>query len=465
MDIDFTLRRKFKRAGFRPLQRDVIVAALDGDDVFVQAATGFGKSLCFQLPAVIDHGITIVISPLLSLMTDQVNALRASDIAAGTINGTTPYPERQRLLQDLATGHPLTRLLYVTPETCATESFREHVKIVHTQRELARIAVDEAHCISEWGHDFRPSFKGLRWFRDNFLDVPIICLTATATAQVRDDVVQTLGLSVDKLRVFTMSTNRPNLHYEVRFKNDEEDHYTDFLGWLRAVHRRRAENMERRAELERNGERISNVSGIIYTIMRDDCEKLAERLSKSGIGAKPYHAKLTNQIKTETLHRWLNNEEGYDVIVATTAFGMGIDKPDVRFVVHWQIPKSFEGFYQEAGRAGRDGNACACIMYYSREDRDRNYSRLGKEKQGNLVAKAKSLQALVDYCEDTNRCRHQLICDYFGEKGLVECDYACDWHKDVKALKRAKNNGLTSEEIVSTQREMGVYNQGWDGYD
>lgn len=239
----------------------------------------------------------------------------------------------------------------------------------------------------------------------------------------------------------------------------------DFLGWLRAVHRRRAENMERRAELERNGERISNVSGIIYTIMRDDCEKLAERLSKSGIGAKPYHAKLTNQIKTETLHRWLNNEEGYDVIVATTAFGMGIDKPDVRFVVHWQIPKSFEGFYQEAGRAGRDGNACACIMYYSREDRDRNYSRLGKEKQGNLVAKAKSLQALVDYCEDTNRCRHQLICDYFGEKGLVECDYACDWHKDVKALKRAKNNGLTSEEIVSTQREMGVYNQGWDGYD
>lgn len=163
------------------------------------------------------------------LQTDQVNALRASDIAAGTINGTTPYPERQRLLQDLATGHPLTRLLYVTPETCATESFREHVKIVHTQRELARIAVDEAHCISEWGHDFRPSFKGLRWFRDNFLDVPIICLTATATAQVRDDVVQTLGLSVDKLRVFTMSTNRPNLHYEVRFKNDEEDHYTGEL--------------------------------------------------------------------------------------------------------------------------------------------------------------------------------------------------------------------------------------------
>lgn len=186
--------------------------------------------------------VTIVISPLLSLMvsetryltctsqltryqTDQVNALKANSIAAGTINGTTPYADRQRLLQDLATGHPLTRLLYVTPETCATDTFREHLKIVYMQRELARIAVDEAHCISEWGHDFRPSFKELRWFRDSFPDIPIICLTATATAQVRDDVVQTLGLSAEKLRVFTMSTNRTNLHYEVRFTNDEEDHY------------------------------------------------------------------------------------------------------------------------------------------------------------------------------------------------------------------------------------------------
>lgn len=162
---------------------------------------------------------------LIHRQTDQVNALKANDIAAGTINGTTSYPDRQRLLQDLATGHPLTRLLYVTPETCATDSFREHMKIVHMQRELARIAVDEAHCISEWGHDFRPSFKGLRWFRESFPDVPIICLTATATAQVRDDVIQTLGLSAEKLKVFTMSTNRTNLHYEVRFTNDEEDHY------------------------------------------------------------------------------------------------------------------------------------------------------------------------------------------------------------------------------------------------
>jgi superfamily II DNA helicase RecQ len=243
--------------------------------------------------------------------------------------------------------------------------------------------------------------------------------------------------------------------------------FADFLGWLKGVHRRRSENVERRAELEAKGERLDNVSGIIYVISRENCETLAARLCQSGVGAKPYHAKLSNQEKSETLHRWLRNENGYDIIVATTAFGMGIDKADVRFVVHWQIPKSFEGFYQEAGRAGRDGNASACIMYYSREDRDRAYNRLAKDKQGNLEARAKSLQALVEYCEETNTCRHKLICRYFGERGEVECDYACDFHKDPKALKKAKLNGLASEEFVSTQREMGAYNAnaGWEGYD
>ncbi|KAF4632315.1 hypothetical protein G7Y89_g5813 [Cudoniella acicularis] len=446
VDIDFTLRRKFKKTAFRPLQRDVIVAALEGNDVFVQAATSFGKSLCFQLPAVIDHGITIVISPLLSLM---VNALRAADIDAGTINGKTPYEEKQRLLQDLATGHPLTRLLYVTPEQCATESFRRHLRVVHKQRELARIAVDEAHCISEWGHDFRPSFKQLKWFRENFPDVPIICLTATATPQVRQDVISTLGLSEANLKVFTMTTSRKNLHYEVRFKSDEEDHYEDFRMWLGGVHKRRAEDSERRSELERRNQRLDNVSGIIYTLFRSDCETLAARLRADGIGAKPYHAGLPNDEKNETLQRWVNNDKGYDVIVATTAFGMGIDKENVRFVVHWQVPKSFEGFYQEAGRAGRDGKSSLCIMYYSREDRDRAYNRLSKdakENNSNMEARLKSLQALIKYCEDTGTCRHCMICSYFGEKGVPECDYACDWHKDPTGLRKAKESGLQSED-------------------
>ncbi|PBP25015.1 RecQ family ATP-dependent DNA helicase [Diplocarpon rosae] len=415
VDIDFTLRRKFKREAFRPLQRDVIVEALAGRDVFVQAATGFGK-------------------------------------------------KRQRLLQDLATGHPLTRLLYVTPEQCATEGFRKHLRVVYEHQELARIAVDEAHCISEWGHDFRPSFKGLCFFRESFPNVPIICLTATATAQVRDDVVSTLKLDPSNLKVFTMTTSRKNLHYEVRYKSDEEDHYS---GWLRAVHRRRTENVERRAELERKNERVDNVSGIIYTIFRNDCEILAARLRSSGIGARPYHAGLSTEEKNDTLHRWIANVEGYDVIVATTAFGMGIDKEDVRFVVHWQLPKSFEGFYQEAGRAGRDGKASACIVYYSREDRDRTFNRMSKDtkENSNLATRVKSLQALVDYCENVDSCRHHSITKYFGEKEVPECNYACDWHKDAKSLRKQKANNLQSEEWVSTQRDLGRYNQGYEGYD
>ena len=397
-----------------------------------------------------------------------MNALRAADIEAGMISGNTPYHERQRILADLATGHPLTRLLYVTPEQCSGDNFRRHMSSVYEQKELARIAIDEAHCISEWGHDFRPSFKELRWFRDNVPDVPIICLTATATARVRQDVIATLGLSESSLKVFTMTTSRKNLHYEIRFKCDEEDHYDDFVRWLKGVHKRRAEEPVLRAELQSMNERLDNVPGIIYTIFRQDCENLAARLRLSGIGAKPYHAGLRNEDKNETLQRWVNNEKGYDVIVATTAFGMGIDKENVRFVVHWQLPKSFEGFYQEAGRAGRDGKASICIMYYSREDRDRAYYRIRKDRgrePSNFEARLKSLAALIEYCEDVDTCRHRLICKYFGEKDIPECDYACDWHKDVKALKKAKMNGLMSEEWVSTQRQEGRFDYGYEGYD
>lgn len=243
----------------------------------------------------------------------------------------------------------------------------------------------------------------------------------------------------------------------------------DFLGWLKAVHRRRKENIERRAELERINERPDNVSGIIYTLFRSECEDLASRLRTCGVGAKPYHAGLTTEEKNDTLQRWIDNVEGYDVIVATTAFGMGIDKEDVRFVVHWQLPKSFEGFYQEAGRAGRDGKASACIMYYSREDRDRAYNRMSKDGKGkdgtNLEARVKSLHKLVEYCEDVDTCRHHLITNYFGEKEVPECDFACDWHKDAKKLRKEKMNNLQSEEWVSTQNGLGRFNQGYEGYD
>jgi RecQ family ATP-dependent DNA helicase len=399
-------------------------------------------------------------------------------IRVATINGTTPKPIRDIVMEDLKCGHPRTRLLYVTPEYCAYDNFRRVLRLIHEQKELARIAVDEAHCISEWGHDFRPSFKQLDFFKREFPDVPIICCTATATQRVRDDIIKTLGLNSRTLKTFTMTTGRPNLHYEVRFKSDEEDHYDDFLSWIRAAYRRRAQNSERAAELAVRKERPTNVPGIIYTLFRRDCEELAARLSADGIGAKPYHAGLGTEQKDDHLNGWVANKPGYDVIVATTAFGMGIDKENVRFVVHWQMPKSFEGFYQEAGRAGRDGKASLCILYYSREDRDRAVSLFARDQAKKAASKnnprgafakpdettmnrGKSLQALVNYCESTKLCRHEIIAKYFADETGPKCDYACDWHKDPVGLVKRKDSGLASEEWCSTQRQTGAY----DDYD
>ncbi|KAF2399115.1 ATP-dependent DNA helicase [Trichodelitschia bisporula] len=455
-DIEFTLRKVFGKTEFRPLQRDVITAALNGDDIFLQAATSFGKSLCFQLPAVVDFGITIVISPLLALMNNQIASLRAANIKVESLNGNTPRNDRKDIMADLQCGHPKTRLLYVTPEQCALDHFRRVLRIIYEQRELARIAIDEAHCISEWGHDFRPAFQQLSFFKKEFPDVPLICCTATATSVVRNDIISMLGLDASRLKLFLTTTSRPNLHFEVRFKQDEKDHYDNFVTWLKGVHARRA-GPTRKAQLNAVGKR-ENISGIIYTLYRKDCEALASRLREDGIGAKPYHAGLAAEEKDENMKRWVEGLQGYDVIVATTAFGMGIDKKDVRFVVHWQIPKSFEGFYQEAGRAGRDGKASACILYYGREDRDRaammlsrdnarkESNRPGAAALSNMESRTKSLQALITYCETTNKCRHQLINEYFGDTATPACDFACDWHKDPVKLARDKENGLASEE-------------------
>lgn len=402
--------------------------------------------------------------------------MRNANITVETINSTTSASEKQRIMKDLQCGHPITRLLYVTPEYCQGDNFRKILRIIHSQRELARIAVDEAHCVSEWGHDFRPSFQQLSFFKTEFPDVPIICLTATATARVRDDIIKTLALDTSKLRMFRMSTSRPNLHYEVRFKSDEEDHYSDFVSWLKATHARRAANPDRALHLATQNQRSDNVPGIIYTLFRKDCESLAARLRADGIGAKPYHAGLPHAERADALEGWVVNKAGYDVVVATTAFGMGIDKENVRFVVHWQIPKSFEGFYQEAGRAGRDGKASVCMLYYGREDRDRAATMMARDQarqpskgggvaaqQQQLMNRAKSLQALVEYCEATDRCRHKLIAKYFADEEVPPCDFACDWCKDAEALVRRKERGLASEEWCSTQRDMGRYN--YDEYE
>jgi RecQ family ATP-dependent DNA helicase len=396
--------------------------------------------------------------------------LRNANIRVETINSTTEKTDRARILEDLQCGHPLTRLLYVTPEFCQGDQFRRILRIIHSQKELARIAVDEAHCVSEWGHDFRPSFQELSFFKAEFPDVPIICLTATATKRVREDIIKTLALDTTKLKMFRMTTSRPNLHYEVRFKSDEEDQYPDFLRWLKAAHARRAADPARASQLASQNQRADNVPGIIYTLFRKDCESLAARLRSDGIGAKPYHAGLPHAERADALSGWVANKAGYDIVVATTAFGMGIDKENVRFVVHWQIPKSFEGFYQEAGRAGRDGKASACILYYGREDRDRAANMMARDKarqptkgagvrvmEEQMGHRQDSLKALVNYCEATNKCRHKLIAKYFADEEDPPCDYACDWCKDAVGLVKRKERTLATEEYCSTQREQGRY--------
>ena len=440
----------------------------------MQAATSFGKSLCFQLPAVIDHGITIVISPLLALMNNQVAALQKEGIEVATINSHTTAAERNAILDDLRCGHPRTRLLYVTPEFCQAESFRRHLHTIYTQNELARIAVDEAHCISEWGHDFRQAYLQLVYFRLTFPRTPIICLTATSTARVRQDIISALGLDPTKLKIFTTATSRPNLHYEIQFTSDTDDiRFSYFTTWLQGIHHRRATDPSRKAELAKLSERPDAVPGIIYTTMRSDCDSLAARLRAHKIGAAAYHAGLSNTERAECLAKWINNEPGYEIVVATTAFGMGIDKENVRFVVHWCIPKSFEGFIQESGRAGRDGKASVCMLFYSREDRDRASYRIAKDaaamngkgmKMAQGEGRLQSFQKLLEYCENTEKCRHQVISEYFGDGGQPpKCDFACDWCKDAKGLNKRKDAGLASEEWVNTQREKGDFH--YEGYD
>lgn len=338
---------------------------------------------------------------------------------------------------------------------------------MYSQGELARVAIDEAHCISEWGHEFRPAYYQLSYFRNNYPLVPLICLTATATPAVRKDIIKCLGLFPARTKTFITSTTRQNLHYQIHFLSDEYDQRFDWLlSFLRDLHARRANEPARSKDL--NGERPDAVSGILYVSFRSDCDALSARLRSHNIGAAAYHAGLNKLERAECQRRWLENAPGFDIIVATTAFGMGIDKHDVRFVIHWTLPKSFEGYYQEAGRAGRDGKAALCMLFYSREDRDRVGHRIaqgngnkengasGRDKESKLKARAESFQELVKYCEQTDRCRHVVIGEFFDEKDVQPCDKACDFcflRPGEPSLKERREQGLSSEEWVNTQRE------------
>ncbi|EEH43381.1 uncharacterized protein PADG_08306 [Paracoccidioides brasiliensis Pb18] len=520
IDIDFTLRRVFGKKTFRPLQREVIEAAIEGHDVFLQAATSFGKSLCFQLPAIVGHGVTIVVSPLLALMVDQVTALEANGIPVATINSTTTLTRRREIVKDLLSGHPTLRLLYVTPEFCQTDSFRRNLQTVHVQGELARIAIDEAHCVSEWGHDFRPAYKELSWFRKELRKpfVPITALTATATARVRSDIISLLGLDPLTLRKFSTGSARPNIHYEVRYLSDcsidpavpGTDQLNDLLCWLSSIHNRRVARLTPPQQENSNEPSTTIIPplppliGIIYVPLRAICTELANSLSASPLNIKAvaYHAGLSASERSKIQSLWSSPSKvsgstkekagekpkspAFCIVVATNAFGMGIDNPHVRFVIHWTPPRSFEGFVQESGRAGRDGRAAVSLVYYSPQERDRVMDRLTRDQdwhfeaalQGNnpaskkrkattanLEAKIRNQEALLEsfkrmvkYCETTTRCRHDVIREFFGERDpnldarmgqpsqvykdtsiTSMCDFACDFCKEGReALTRRK---------------------------
>ncbi|KIW10176.1 hypothetical protein PV08_11137 [Exophiala spinifera] len=484
-DLRFTLRRVFGKESFRPLQEEVIASVLEGNDVFLCAATSFGKSLCYQLPAVVSLGVTVVISPLLALMTNQVQAARDLGINVECINGRTPYQERVRIETDLLCGHPSTKLLYVTPELCATNHFRDLITKIHRQGQLVRIAIDEAHCISEWGHDFRPAYKDLIWLKTtlNCPTVPVMAVTATATPQVREDIFKFLGLVKTKTKIFSTSTARPNIHYEVQYfsesnpENGQDDVFPYLLSRLNFMHQRRLMRLQYLRKQDPKAV-MAPITGIVYVSYRATADSLATKLSDAGIRAQSYHAGLEDAQRQKVQTSFLRFATGdprlfqasggtdmmssFNVMCATTAFGMGIDIPTIRFVIHYGLPRGMESFSQESGRAGRDSKAASSIILYTREEKERSEFRArsdaNREKsKAKAESRLLSLQSVVAFCENTSLCRHDLLSRYFGgSAGSAECRWACDVCKEGPTkLKKRKERGLATEHeaFEFTQRQ------------
>ena len=389
------LKEFFGFDSFKAGQEPIIKHLVAGNNAFVLMPTGGGKSMCYQLPALVMEGTAIVISPLIALMKNQVDAIRGfvagDDGIAHFLNSSLNKAQIAEVRNDLLSG--ATKLLYVAPESLTKA---ENVAMLK-EIKISFYAVDEAHCISEWGHDFRPEYRRIRNIIEDIGTAPIIALTATATPKVQSDIIKNLGMN--DVTVFKSSFNRPNLYYEIRDKSDPK---RDIIKYIK---------------------QNPGKSGIIYCLSRKKVEELAELLNINGIKAAPYHAGLDAKTRAENQDRFLT--EDIDVIVATIAFGMGIDKPDVRFVIHYDIPKSIEGYYQETGRAGRDGREGQCITFYSYKD----IQKLEKFMQGKPIAEQEIgkqlLMETVAYAE-SNSCRRKLLLNYFGETYEVENCGACD---------------------------------------
>ena len=423
IDIHKELKKYFGFNQFKGLQEQVIKSIIGKHNSFVIMPTGGGKSLCYQLPALMQEGTAIVVSPLIALMKNQVDAIRSLSTEAGiahVLNSSLTKTEIAQVKKDISSG--LTKLLYVAPESLTKE---EYVTFLQKEK-ISFVAIDEAHCISEWGHDFRPEYRNLKNIIKLLGDVPIIGLTATATPKVQEDILKNLDMS--DANTFKASFNRPNLYYEVRTKTKNIE--SDIIRFIK----------------QHKGK-----SGIIYCLSRKKVEAIAEVLQVNGISAVPYHAGL--DAKTRAKHQDMFLMEDVDVVVATIAFGMGIDKPDVRFVIHHDIPKSLESYYQETGRAGRDGGEGHCLAYYSYKD----VEKLEKFMSGKPVAEQEVgfalLQEVVAYAE-TSMSRRKFLLHYFGEEFDSETGDMDDNMRNPKVQIEAKDQVVKLIEVIRDTKHI-----------
>lgn len=422
LDAKQALKDFFGFDGFKGNQEVIIESVLNREDCFVIMPTGAGKSLCYQLPALMLPGTAIIISPLIALMKNQVDSIRGfgeNDNIAHFLNSSLSKSEITKVKDDMGAGN--TKLLYVAPETLKKEETIEFLKSI----EISFVAIDEAHCISEWGHDFRPEYRRIKQMIKEINDVPMIALTATATPKVQSDIQKNLGMS--EAKVYKSSFNRTNLYYEVRPKGSKERVFKDII----SIIKNRPEK-----------------SGIIYCLSRKRVEEIAEMLTLNGVKALPYHAGLDAKTRVHNQDAFLMEE--CHVIVATIAFGMGIDKPDVRFVIHFDVPKSLEGYYQETGRGGRDGFEGDCILFYNPSD----IEKLEKFMKDKPVAEREIGTLLLDETSafaESSQCRRRTLLNYFGESFDDEnCNQMCDNCRHPKPKTDVSNEVVTALKALDT---------------